>query len=330
MAHNLNFVNGKYSFASAKEKAWHGLGQIVDKAMTSSEAIVQGGLDYNIIKVATFIDKPVGETTVKIKTGVYSTVREDTFDVLGNVGERYTVVQNKEAFSFFDSIVGEGEAIYETVGALGKGETIFITAKMPDYIKVKNDDIEKYLLLVMSHNGKLAIQAFFTPVRVVCNNTLRAALCGSLTDEKVYVRHTKNASYELAEAHKILGISNRLSNELSNIFDNFSQKNVNTNGVNDFFEKLIYDDILSNIDEEKLSKQKENLFNDMLEYHENGVGQQNIIGTVWGLYNAVTGFYQNVKDFKSDDRKFQSLFLSTGVANKMNNKAFDLCLELSK
>lgn len=101
MAHNLNFVNGKYSFASAKEKAWHGLGQIVHKAMTSSEAIVQGGLDYNIIKVPTFIDKPVGETTVKIKTGVYSTVREDTFDVLGNVGERYTVVQNKEAFSFF-------------------------------------------------------------------------------------------------------------------------------------------------------------------------------------------------------------------------------------
>ena len=85
------------------------------------------------------------------------------------VGKDYQVVQNRDAFSFFDSIV-EGEGIlYETAGALGKGERLFVTAKLPNYIWVGNDDlIEKYLFLTTSHDGFGAITAAFTPVRLVC------------------------------------------------------------------------------------------------------------------------------------------------------------------
>lgn len=95
----------------------------------------------------------------------FATLRTDTSDVLGVVGKDYQIVQNNEAFSFFDSIVGGNGILYETAGALGKGERIFITAKLPDYIRVgKEDLIEKYLFLTTSHDGSGSITAAFTPI----------------------------------------------------------------------------------------------------------------------------------------------------------------------
>jgi hypothetical protein len=102
----------------------------------------------------------------------------DTDEVLGVVGNDYEVVQNVNAFDFFDAIVGGKDGIlYETAGALGKGERIFITAKLPDYIRIGRDDlIKQYLFLTTSHDGYGSITAAFTPIRIVCQNTLNAAL----------------------------------------------------------------------------------------------------------------------------------------------------------
>ncbi|HEY9340845.1 MAG TPA: DUF932 domain-containing protein [Hanamia sp.] len=138
--------------------------------------------------------------------------RTDTETVLGVVGKDYEVVQNIDAFSFFDAIVGGDGIFYETAGALGKGERIFITAKLPDYIKVGNDDlIEQYLFLTTSHDGSGSITAAFTPVRIVCNNTLNAALCKK--SNAIKIRHTANAKERLEEAHKLMGITNQLSSQ---------------------------------------------------------------------------------------------------------------------
>src|SRR5277367_1882484 len=189
MAHNINFneKTGKHSFMSVKEKAWHGLGQIVDRYPTSSEAIQFAGLDYIVEKRPLFTYDTENqmadpETDIIIPEisvpNYFATVRADTDQVLGVVGNDYEVVQNRDAFTFFDAIVGGGDGIlYETAGALGNGERIFITAKLPGYIRVGNDDlIEKYLFLTTSHDGFGSITAAFTPIRVVCNNTLHAAL----------------------------------------------------------------------------------------------------------------------------------------------------------
>lgn len=138
------------------------------------------------------------------------------------VGRDYEVVQNTEAFNFFDAIV-EGEGIqYETAGALGNGERIFITAKLPGYIKVGSDDlIEKYLFLTTSYDGFGSITAAFTPVRTVCQNTLNAALRNC--SNRIKISHTQNAKEHLQEAHKVMGISNKLSNELEAIFNHWSK-----------------------------------------------------------------------------------------------------------
>jgi len=141
MAHNINY-NGqtsKNSFFSVKEKAWHGLGQIISEHPTSAEAIVHAGLNYQVEKRHLFTYDTLNQnsntdlTVPEIEVpNYYATVRTDTNQVLGVVGKDYEVVQNINAFAFFDAIVGGKEGIlYETAGALGKGERIFITAKLP-------------------------------------------------------------------------------------------------------------------------------------------------------------------------------------------------------
>ena len=190
MAHNINFNSktGRYSFFSVKEKAWHGLGKIVQDYPTSEQAIRHAGLDYEVVKSPLFTKSSgIIETANGIEIGnselevpnYFANIRTDNNAVLGVVGKDYHIVQNRDAFSFFDSIVGGTNGIlYETAGALGNGERIFITAKLPSYIRVGNgDDVtEKYIFLTTSHDGSGSITAAFTPIRIVCQNTLNASL----------------------------------------------------------------------------------------------------------------------------------------------------------
>src|SRR6476659_1783755 len=179
MGHQINFNENtqQHSFFSVKEKAWHGLGQIVSDHPSSREALQFAGLDFEVAKLPNLHRLPDGKEVTSENS--FFTYRTDNQEILGDrLGSDYEVVQNKDAFSFFDAIVGHKEGIlYETAGALGKGERIFITAKLPDYIRVGHDDlIEKYLFLTTSHDGSGSITAAFTPIRVVCNNTLTVAL----------------------------------------------------------------------------------------------------------------------------------------------------------
>jgi phage/plasmid-like protein (TIGR03299 family) len=236
MAHNINFneQTGRHSFFSVKEKAWHGLGQIVEGYPTSAEAIKHAGLNYTVEKRKLFtydnenqnndsdIDIIIPEIEVP---NFYATLRTDTEQVLGVVGKDYEVVQNRDAFTFFDSIVGGEGIMYETAGALGKGERIFITSKLPNYIKVGKDDlIEKYLFLTTSHDGYGSITAAFTPIRIVCNHTLNAALRNH--SNSIKIRHTANAKERLEQAHHLMGISNNLSSELETIFNNWTKVHI--------------------------------------------------------------------------------------------------------
>jgi phage/plasmid-like protein (TIGR03299 family) len=233
MSHNINFneQTGKHSFFSVKEKAWHGLGQIVEDYPTSAEAIKHAGLDYTVEKRPLFtydndnilhdIEGSLQIADIEVPN-YYATVRTDTQQALGVVGKDYEVVQNKDAFTFFDAIVGGEGIMYETAGALGKGERIFITAKLPGYIKVGSDDlIEKYLFLTTSHDGFGSITAAFTPVRIVCNNTLNAAQRNC--SNSIKIRHTQNAKERLEQAHKVMGIANKLSEDLEDIFNRWSK-----------------------------------------------------------------------------------------------------------
>ena len=341
MAHKLNF-NGQtntYSFFSVKEKAWHGLGQIVDSYPTSGEALKFAGLDYTVEKRKLFTfdnENQTADAGTEIKIpevevpGFFATVRKDNETVLGVVGRDYEVVQNTDAFSFFDAIVGGNGVKYETAGALNKGERIFITAKLPDYIKVgKEDLIEQYLFLTTSHDGCGSITAAFTPVRIVCNNTLNAAL--ENFSNAIKIRHTANAKGRLEEAHKLMGITNRLSTQLEGIFNQWAKVRITDPELKKLIQLALVPnkEVLQNIQagkDDELSTCFKNLTDEAFMYAMTNETQQleTTRGTVFGAYNAVTGYFQNVRNYKNEEAKLRSLmFGSTGQMRVQ--KAFNVC-----
>ena len=299
MAHNINFNSktGRYSFFSVKEKAWHGLGKIVQDYPTSEQAIRHAGLDYEVVKSPLFTKSSgIIETANGIEIGnselevpnYFANIRTDNNAVLGVVGKDYHIVQNRDAFSFFDSIVGGTNGIlYETAGALGNGERIFITAKLPSYIRVGNgDDVtEKYIFLTTSHDGSGSITAAFTPIRIVCQNTLNASLRNM--SNVVRIKHTAGAKQRLDNAHKVMGLANQFSDQLEGIFNEWTKV--------------------------KVSDQE----------------METTKGTLFGAYNAVTGYYQNVRNYKDNEAKLQSIVMG-GTAQLKSQKAFELCTSFQK
>lgn len=329
MAHNLNTNNGEVSFFSVKEKAWHGLGKIVQDAPDSAEAIKLAGLDFEVEKRPLWTS---GKDNAMIPVmNKFSTVRTDNDTVFGTVGNQYTIVQNRDAFDFFDEIVGKGAAIYETAGALYEGQIIFITAKLPDYIKVGKDDlIEQYLFLTSSHDGSGAIQAAFTPVRIVCNNTLNAAL--RQCSNKVTIRHTVSAHDRLKQAHKVMNISHKLSEQLTEVFNQMSKVKITDPQLKEFIARamIVNKETLSKIDaKEEIGSRIQNVIDDVYSYAMTSPTQQlpTTKGTLFGAYNAVTGYFQNVKQFDNGDDKLYSIV--SGTANSRQQNAFDLAMNFN-
>lgn len=338
MAHNLNLNprTGLYSFFSVKEKAWHGLGQIVQDYPTSAEAIKFAGLDYDIAKLPNTHMLPSGKSIESENS--FFTYRKDTEQVLGHsVGKDYHIVQNSEAFAFFDAIVGGDEGIrYETAGALGDGERIFITAKLPDYIRVGNgDDVtEKYIFLTTSHDGTGSITAAFTPIRIVCQNTLNASLRNM--SNVVRIRHTSGAQMRLVEAPKIMGMANKLSEELEDIFNHWTTVRISDEQVKSLIQLALCPnketlELIKQGNDDEMSTVFKNAVNDAFAYAMMSDTQQleTTKGTVFGAYNAVTGYYQNVRSFKDDEAKLQSIVMG-GTAQMKAQKAFDYCTAFAK
>ena len=347
MAHQINFneKTGKHSFFSTKEKAWHKLGQVVDRYPTSAETIQYAGLDYIVEKRPLFTydtenhtadpdtDIIIPEISVP---NYFATIRADTDQVLGVVGNDYEVVQNRDAFAFFDAIVGGGDGIlYETAGALGNGERIFITAKLPGYIRVGNDDlIEKYLFLTTSHDGFGSITAAFTPIRVVCNNTLHAAL--NNMSNCVKIRHTESAKERLLQAHKIMGLTNSMSNELNGIFNRWAHVRITDKELLKLVQQALAPskEVLQKVlDDENLDEYSSRFLNTVERVCEYGFTNetqqmQTTKGTLFGAYNAITGYFQNVMHYKNDEAKLKSILFGNGF-NKTQS-AFNLCRAFEK
>ncbi|MBS1532551.1 MAG: DUF945 domain-containing protein [Bacteroidetes bacterium] len=336
MAHELNFneQTGRYSFYSLREKAWHELGQVSDKELNSRQVLEQAQLAYNVIKAPHIYRLNSG--TEIVSGSSFFTYREDTEQILGDgLSDEYHVVQNVDAFSFFDGIVqGEG-IIYETAGALGNGERVFITAKLPNYIKVGSDDlIEQYLFLSTSHDGSESITLAFTPVRIVCNNTLNAAMrnCSNV----LKIRHSAGAEQKLKEAHKFMGMVNTLSPLMEQAFNQWAKIRITDKEV----QQLIQIALAPN--RETLDNLRNDRMDDNSAVYKNQVYSafgyammsdtqqlKTTKGTLFGAYNGITGYFQNVRNYKDADEKLTSI-LYGGTAQKKAQSAFDLCTAFAK
>ena len=124
--------------------------------------------------------------------------------------------QNHAAFEFFDAIVQDKLAIYETAGALKGGRHIWMLARLPKTLRAAGDDeIRPYVLLANSHDGTRALRMIPTTIRVVCPNTLNLALGRSAATDGVTIFHNESLDRRVADAREKLGVISRRVDESS-------------------------------------------------------------------------------------------------------------------
>jgi phage/plasmid-like protein (TIGR03299 family) len=328
MSHQLEIRNGEASVFVVGEPAWHKLGKVLPERLNAAEAIAAARLDFTVSKVPIYVQPVHGLDLMKVK-GHYATRRDDTGAVLGSgFSEQYTVLQNAEAFGFFDALVDQREAIYETAGVLGNGERIWIMAKLPDYVSVgKGDDVGKYVLLSNSHDGSGAVKAKFTAVRVVCANTLAMALRDHGTE--VSVKHTRNVKANIDEAHRVLQLANKAFMQVEEIWRRMSLRTVSSKEVLDYCKALVPDNPELAENPKASNARAENARALLTEAVGSGMGQNLITarGTLWGLYNGAVEY----ADFERTSRggasaRLESMWYGSGA--KFKDKAWSMALDL--
>lgn len=287
MAHELEQgKNGEVSFASLREPAWHGLGTVFTDEKSTTQMLQAAHLDnWNVRLESVSALAP----SYNFVTQSYMVVRDNPFDnaqkdVLATVGERYQVVQNEELFSFADNILDGGR--WETAGSIKNGRVIFGSLALDrETVLDPNgvaDKVNTYLLVHTSHDGSVAVQASVTPVRVVCQNTLNAALRGVKQSYKI--RHTSTVSGKVAAAREALGLAHAYMDE----FDALAQSMIQTEINKATFDKIVETAYPRPDKDTKGAVTKWSNKVDQIQEIWTSDTTNMIATTAWGAYNAMT------------------------------------------
>lgn len=175
------------------ETPWHGLGIKLDvKPTTAAEIVAAANLGWTVDTTPMYTAK---HNSVMNYHAVY---RTDNNDILGVVNTaKPKVVQNTDTFKCLDELLKD-RIDFDTVGDLGKGESVWGCFKLKETYKILDDDIDHYYVVFNDHvkvDGKVAI--LNTPVRVVCQNTLSAALSSAFYQIRVPVLSASNSPTEI-------------------------------------------------------------------------------------------------------------------------------------
>ena len=332
------------------------IGKDVSDCHNSAEVMHKAGLDFIVDKCDLMARMPFGLKRNNIVNeiagefsrdgkiyrelvGYYATYRADTSEPLGLVKEKYEVVQNVDAFKFFDDAIGEGMARWDRAGILNNGKKIYLSAKLPVETRVGNDLIDNYLVFSNSHDGTSSVNIMFTPLRVICTNMLNAGLKSA--DAYIRIRHTESAKQKLERGAEILRIACKHASTVQEYYNALLTVKMNDMQVMEYlanlqltpkerellldydkdfgYKKLVLRDYRT-LEVTGVSQRKANMIANMFEYYCDGIGQKHIAGTAWGAYNAVTGFYCNVANLEGEKRVESLLY---GGANSNMIKALN-------
>lgn len=293
MAHNLDTTNGQTSFVSAREDAWHSLGTVLPDAFTAEQAMEHGLLGGWDLRKTPLTTEVGGQKIIVPRQ--YAVVRNNPvvrkqIDVMGVVGEAYTVIQNEELAGLLNALVDESGAHFETAGAIDGGRKVFITMKLPGNIRVGGvDRVDNYIAAMTSHDGSTSTQLMVTPVRVVCENTLNMAF--SNHSNMFRVRHTVGA-------HKILIQQAREALDFTfdylEEFQSQADQLINTTMTQMQFEELITREFGAPKDAPASTVTRtENKLDEMTQLFADAHTHEGVRNTAWAGLNALTEWYDH-------------------------------------
>lgn len=218
-------ITKKDSMFSVREVPWHGLGKVLKTNPKSvDDALKKAGLNWEVVKAPMYAEVGKGKRTKYVEVpDYYLTIRTDTMDPLAPVHERYEPVQNRDAFSFLESILGE--LIVETAGSIYGGKRVWMMTRLPDFIEVAGDKVGQYAGVYTGHDAKQAVQLAVTPIRWVCANTITYGL--TVASSKFTVRHlgdSEGLSVRLHEAREALGLTVNYYKQFKKVGDKLGTK----------------------------------------------------------------------------------------------------------
>jgi phage/plasmid-like protein (TIGR03299 family) len=306
------------SMAYFGQMPWHKLGNVLSQSDAQSVELTlkASGLDWKVEKKTLQVSE-----TGQMVNNLFAHVRNTDSRILGYGTERYNILQNEDAFKWFQPFLDLGACQFETAGSLHDGEVIWVMAKMKGMLQVApNDEVEKYLLLSHSHNGKHSVAAAETPVRVVCANTLAMAKRNQTSWGKI--KHSKNMHQALSDARDAIAQANIRFDEYLELYQRLAAVQCSTQKATEYFTTLLGHQGVATAD---LPTRTANKLDNMFNLFEAGKGNNNpaIKGTYWAAYNAVTEYLSHEAG-RSEENRYSSLWFGDD-----NMEALNLALQMA-
>jgi len=295
---------------------WHGLGKEIPegKRLTVNEAIAASGLNWEVDLRPVFAE---GRHKEKLEIcDQYAVCRQGDNKVLGIVGPDYVPLQNKDAFEWFQPFLDSGNATIETAGSIKKGKQVWVLAKIRsgEMTVGDNDEIANYILLSNSHDGSISVKVGFTPIRVVCNNTLCMAH-ESKASKLLRVRHTGRLLENLESIREIMDLANREFYATVEQYRMLIKRKIHRGDLERYV-KIIFS-LPDNTGKE--------LVPNVVHLFDHGRGSDMAGRTYWGAYNAVNE-YLNYFRGRTQDNTLGSLWF--GDSARINKRALDVAIEM--
>ena len=297
---------------SVREKPWHGLGKIVMEAPTSAEALHLAGLDWNVVQ------EPIYTEFNEQVEGYKANVRDSDRKVLGVVSDRYKVVQNADAFSFTDELIGKGVR-YETAGSLQEGKKVWLLARLPREYIIAGERISPYLVFSNTHDGSGSVKVAVTPVRVVCNNTLNLAL--DKASRSFSMIHTGNIQGKIQEARDTLFMAEKYMDCLGAEFEQLRRQKMTDVQVKEYINLLLP------MEKESTQLQSKNIIRlreDMMKRYYDAPDLQTVGNNAYRFINAVSDFATHANPLRRTVNYNENLFARTIDGNPLIDKAYQL------
>lgn len=307
---------------------WHQLGVILDNPPTIEEAIRLAGLDWQVELQKLYLAEG------QLVEDARATVRTSDNSVLGIVGPRFVPLQNRNAFHWFNPFIESGEATIESAGSLKEGRRVWVLAKIAGLQMdiTQSDPVRAYILLAHAHDGTLAIRVGFTPIRVVCNNTLSYAVNEDSGSRLIRVKHTEGAVEALDDIREVMNVAKQGFEATADQYRRLAARQVNQVDLETYVKR-----VASNmIDvEDRTAEELEAAYEKgarvagrILPLFETGRGNDlpGTRGTLWAAYNAVTEFTTHERG-RSVDTRLESLWF--GQSANMNKAALDIALQMA-
>jgi phage/plasmid-like protein (TIGR03299 family) len=329
MAHEISITaDGLAEAMFANQPAWHGLGKVLSFAPNSEVAIKEAHLDWVVGKKEIQLVE-----NSKMLDGWVATVREDTGEPLGVVGDGYEVVQNAEAFSFLDSLLQDGIMKYESAFALKGGTKVCMLARMPSVDEVAEGDKQlRYVLLQTSHDGTSALNFMPTSVRVVCANTLRMALADK--QHLFSIRHTAQLRDKLDKARLYISQFDKQYTLFRDKAQVLATRKYSRDEAKAYIDTL-FPEVEDAEDRKRAATIRERKVGEVrnaLQLERNSL--PSIKGSWWALFNAVTDATDHKeKGYKGKDDRTRAenrfINLTDGVGAAFKDKAFAVAREMA-